>query len=105
MLKDDPNWAANLARDAKIAELSARDAERERQIAELQNPFSSGFIEMDRRANGAKPPHIPASVIGPEHRHSEGEFAGRVCYCGEPDAPVPAGATRELGRSASSASA
>lgn len=123
MLKN-PNWAAELARDAK-------DAERDRRIAELEeaqrSPIAAAFganlaaavresggrVVLDGAPTGAglafgprgQPPELAGivwergpdgsprpSVIGPEHHHSAPEWADRVCYCGEPESPRPAGA-------------
>ena len=57
--------------------------------------FGANLVAAVRESGGRgtpPPSHPGARRIGPEHRHSEGEFAGRECYCAEPDAPVPAGA-------------
>lgn len=81
MLKDDPNWPV-IAEVAELREEVTRLAARD--------PFTSGFAEMERRGGGRTA--TAAHVIGPEHHHSAPEWADRVCYCGEPESPRPAGA-------------
>jgi hypothetical protein len=53
------------------------------------DPFAAAYAAVAARMPAV--PASPAHRIGPEHRHPAGEFAGRVCYCGEPESLEPSG--------------
>ena len=104
MPEDDPKRPLESEEDrlrVEVAELRAA------QGSPLVAAFAANAASAIRE-NGSRGALVERPVphrIGPEHRHPTGEFAGRECYCDEPDAPDPAGATRRASRAATSASA